>query len=125
MYPATVVMRMLKKQGKLTKLQAKFLKDSRPAEEFYDLKSDPEETKNLINSIQYADIVEEFRSEMEIHLERFDTRNLPESEATVNEIKQSRHKWYLRKLKAYNVKRRYKDSEYLKFWENRLGVNSL
>ena len=38
-------------EGKLNEDQARFFSDERPAEEFYDLWTDPHETKNLAHSI--------------------------------------------------------------------------
>ncbi|MCH2387041.1 MAG: hypothetical protein MK240_02465, partial [Opitutales bacterium] len=37
--------------GKLNEVQSHFFRDERPAEEFYDLWTDPHETKNLVHSI--------------------------------------------------------------------------
>ncbi|UZO82219.1 sulfatase [Aquimarina sp. ERC-38] len=59
--PAVHVMRTLKKQGKLTKTQEFFFKDTKPKEELYDLKNDPLETKNLVADPKYAEIVKELR----------------------------------------------------------------
>jgi len=46
-YPMLPLMRRLEKEGSLTPEQAAFLAPSRPAEELYDLRRDPNETRNL------------------------------------------------------------------------------
>ena len=53
--PAVHIMRKLKKEGKLTKEQAFFFEDSKPAEELYDLKNDPNELVNLALDSKYAE----------------------------------------------------------------------
>ncbi len=44
------VLKQLYKDGKLNEVQSRFASDERPAEELYDLKKDPHETKNLVHS---------------------------------------------------------------------------
>jgi arylsulfatase A-like enzyme len=53
--PAVHVMRTLKKEGKLTKEQAFFFEDYKPAEELYNLKKDPYELVNLAKNPDYSD----------------------------------------------------------------------
>lgn len=47
--------------GKLTEVQRQFW-EARPAEEFYDLQKDPEETVNLIDNINYQKEIKRFRA---------------------------------------------------------------
>lgn len=44
-------LRALYAAGELNEVQARFASDERPAEEFYDLETDPHETVNLVNSL--------------------------------------------------------------------------
>ena len=44
------VLKQLYKDGKLNQVQARFVSDERPAEELYDLETDPHETVNLVYS---------------------------------------------------------------------------
>ena len=60
--PAVHIMRKLKKEGKLTKEQAFFFEDSKPAEELYDLKNDPYELINLAQDSAYADELAKMRA---------------------------------------------------------------
>lgn len=44
------ILKKLYKEGKLDEVQSRFVRDERPAEELYDLQTDPHETNNLIHS---------------------------------------------------------------------------
>ncbi|MBD0777529.1 sulfatase [Maribacter sp. ANRC-HE7] len=59
--PAVHVMRKLKKEGKLTDVQKFFFEDSKPLEELYNLKNDPQELVNLANNPAYDAILKELR----------------------------------------------------------------
>jgi len=60
--PAVHVMRTLKKEGKLTKEQAFFFKDSKPVEELYNFKNDPYELVNLAENPDYAEQLAKMRA---------------------------------------------------------------
>lgn len=59
--PVLLRMRELHASGKLDDVQSAFLVERKPAEELYDLRSDPEETVNLIESAAHAFIRNELR----------------------------------------------------------------
>lgn len=59
--PAVLVMRDLKKQGKLNAAQSYFFADSKPVEELFDLENDPLEINNLANDPKYTSILEKMR----------------------------------------------------------------
>lgn len=61
-YPALAVGKELHAAGKLTPEQAAFFAPTRPAEELYDLESDPHEVKNLAASPAHAKALEELRT---------------------------------------------------------------
>jgi arylsulfatase A-like enzyme len=44
------VLKDLHERGELNEVQSRFVRDERPAEEFYDLREDPHETENLVHS---------------------------------------------------------------------------
>ena len=50
----SITMRELHEEGKLNELQGRIYNPTRPTEELYDLKSDPNETKNLAADPKYA-----------------------------------------------------------------------
>jgi N-sulfoglucosamine sulfohydrolase len=59
--PAVHVMRSLNEKGELNEFQSKFF-DTKPAEEFYDLKNDPFEEFNLINDPNYKSEIDRLKS---------------------------------------------------------------
>lgn len=63
--PAIHVLRELKKAGKLNDTQLQFMEEQKPAEELYDLKNDPHETRNLAELPQYQNILKDMRSRMD------------------------------------------------------------
>ena len=60
--PAVHVMRTLNEQGKLNDAQKFFFANSKPKEELYNLKSDPQELNNLSNNPDYASKLTEMRN---------------------------------------------------------------
>ena len=62
--PAVHVSRKLKKQNKLTGLQAPFLADPNPDEELYDKINDPYETTNLATNPAYQEELDKLKSYM-------------------------------------------------------------
>jgi len=64
-YPALSVMQRLYKLGKLTPVQAAFMKPTRPKEELYDLKSDPHEIHNLADDSRHETVLVRFRSRLD------------------------------------------------------------
>lgn len=62
--PTMDSLRRLNKAGKLTPLQARIFQQPRPAEELYDLKTDPLEIKNLANDPRHAKTLSELRAKL-------------------------------------------------------------
>ena len=78
--PTTRVWKQLHDSGKLTSEQDVFW-NRKPAEELYDLHSDPDEVRNLANSRDHQQILERFRSaQSELALKIRDVGFLPEGE---------------------------------------------
>ncbi|MDO6737015.1 sulfatase [Wenyingzhuangia sp. 2_MG-2023] len=61
--PAVHIMRELYKEGKLNEYQKPFFEPLKPAEELYDLKSDPYQLHNLANNPKYTKILKKLRKE--------------------------------------------------------------
>ena len=77
------LMRRLYAEGKLNAVQAKFLAPIKPAEELYDLQTDPFELNNLAESPEYKQVLTRLRSALEKWM--VDTKDLgrtPEDPAT-------------------------------------------
>jgi arylsulfatase A-like enzyme len=72
-------MRRLYAEGKLNKVQARWMTDRRPTEELYDIENDPWETKNLADDPEYASIKKRLEKVLEDWMIRTrDTGLLPE-----------------------------------------------
>ncbi|MFI3304868.1 MAG: sulfatase [Rikenellaceae bacterium] len=63
--PAIHVLRDLKAKGELNEAQLLFMEDHKPAEELYDLKSDPHELRNLAELEEYDKVLQDMRSKMD------------------------------------------------------------
>lgn len=61
-YPTLAVMRQLRDAGKLSGAAAQFLASRRPAEELYDLASDPHEIRNLAGDPAHRSTLEKMRA---------------------------------------------------------------
>lgn len=61
-YPVWNLMKQLYSSGKLTPEQALFCAPTKPAEELYDIQSDPDELHNLASSPAYSPTLKEMRS---------------------------------------------------------------
>mgnify|MGYP001575800011 CR=1 FL=1 len=66
----TQTMKALHAAGELNALQARIFSPTRPTEELYDLKNDPEETVNLAADPKYAKRVEALRNRLYQNMER-------------------------------------------------------
>ena len=51
-WPEMRILKELYEAGELNEVQAHFVREERPAEEFYDLQEDPHETNNLVHSVK-------------------------------------------------------------------------
>ncbi len=78
--PTTAKWKQLFDQGKLNKVQSLFWQ-TKPAEELYDLKTDPDEVKNLAGMEKHQKTLERFRKAHKDHVFRIrDVGFLPENE---------------------------------------------
>ena len=64
-YPAVSVLEQWQAEGKLNEAQQPFMAATRPEEELYDLKSDPHELRNLATDIEYKQLLERMRGQLD------------------------------------------------------------
>ncbi|MCB9873046.1 MAG: sulfatase-like hydrolase/transferase [Planctomycetaceae bacterium] len=78
--PTTRIWKEMFDAGKLNEAQSRFWK-TKPAEELYDLKSDPDEVNNLANSLQHQEILQRMRkAQQDLAIKIRDIGFLPEGE---------------------------------------------
>nr|NQU94268.1 sulfatase [Bacteroidota bacterium] len=63
--PFVIRMKELYNENKLNEVQARFMAEDRPAEEFYDIINDPFEINNLAGDVVYADFLKQYRDILE------------------------------------------------------------
>lgn len=119
-YPVLTLMKILKKEGKLTPVQEQVMADHRPVEELYDIQKDPYEIHNLAKDPAYQDILLEMRKALDRWIcDTSDQGQLPEDpevsaywDRIVREKDEARQK----KRGTYGLS----DEAYLKWWGKRL-----
>ncbi len=80
-------MKKLYKDGKLNKIQARFISNERPEEELYDLEKDPYETSNLVADGEFKEILEHHRLILNNWIKNSgDKGQYPESEKAIRAI---------------------------------------
>ena len=107
-YPILWVLRKMEAEGKLEEDEQRFMAESRPEEELYDLRRDPYETNDLADAPGYQAILKQLRGELDEWIERTnDQGRFPEDPEVVEfyrermiknyseEIERLREKWEL------------------------------
>ncbi len=83
------VLKRLYEQGELNAVQSRFVSNHRPAEELYDLKKDPHETRNLVDSSKRKHAMALGRLRSILHrwiIETDDRGRFPESDAALKAV---------------------------------------
>ncbi|MAS95949.1 MAG: arylsulfatase [Verrucomicrobiales bacterium] len=124
-YPALTLMAVMNEQGRLKGRQAEWFADSRPAEELYDLKADPNELNNLADDPKYAETKADLSARLDEWIkETGDQGAEPEGDEDYMKALMD-EKW---EAFARGMKRRGLDAEnlseraYLNWWKKELGV---
>ena len=68
-YPATSVLELWQKEGKLTEAQQPFMAATRPEEELYDLAADPHEVRNLAKNPGHEETLQKLRATLDHWIE--------------------------------------------------------
>lgn len=120
-YPVETLMKVLYANGQWT---SPFMAPTRPAEELYDLNTDPFEMRNLANEAKHAPTLRGFRSQLETWIkETKDLGEIDESEQIdISALKQEKWKWYERTMKKRGLNPKLSDFEYLEWLKRDLGI---
>ncbi len=120
-YPGMTVARVLKQRGELKGPPAAFWTESRPPEELYDLKADPDETHNLADDPKHAQTLKTLRNEVDQWIAATNDQGYQEEPQLEETIKASR-RWSDKAYRRRGMTRNVNPEDYLKWWENKLGV---
>jgi uncharacterized sulfatase len=126
-YPMWVLMRVLKKQGKLTPEQAQFAADTRPAEELYDLRKDPYELHNVAADNEYEVTLSTMRAMLDKWItETGDKGATAEDPAMLGKLQVDAKQRLARLIRQDGgFDHEPTDEEYLAYWEKKLGGNKV
>lgn len=120
-YPVDTVMRVLHEEGKWN---SPFMAKTRPEEELYDLRTDPNEMENLAADPDFADVLKQFRSDLDDWIEETGDLGAVDETLTVDLDAVLEEKWktYEKKMKSRGLSGDVSNREYLDWWEKELGV---
>ncbi|MFG0265532.1 MAG: sulfatase [Rhodopirellula sp. JB055] len=121
-YPVETLMKVLHAEGRWDSLM---MADTRPAEELYDLQSDPYEMNNLAASPSHAETLASLRGELDAWMaETGDEGGVDESlTVDMDALMAEKRQWYERTMKRRGLDPGISDQEYLKWWATELGVD--
>lgn len=98
-YPVLRLMRRLHKAGKLTPAQERFMAQTRPVEELYDLKNDPHEIHNLSDSPAYQKVLRKMRDQLDQWIvDTNDQGEIPEDPAITKRYEDEMKKIYDKRI---------------------------
>ncbi|MDF1739648.1 MAG: sulfatase-like hydrolase/transferase [Verrucomicrobiales bacterium] len=120
-YPVDTLMRVLHEEGKWT---SPFMAETRPEEELYDLKADPNEMNNLAADPEYAETLAGFRGDLDEWMVETKDLGAVDESLTVDLEKVMAEKWatYDRTMRKRGLSAEVSDREYLDWWIKELGV---
>ncbi len=120
-YPVDTVMRVLHEEGKW---DSPFMAKTKPVEELYDLKADPNEMNNLADDPAYTETLVKLRGAVETWIKESHDLGAVDEGKTVDLKAVMEEKWktYERKMKSRGLSAEVSNRAYLEWWEKELGV---
>lgn len=120
-YPVETLMRSLSDKGQWNSL---ILSKTRPAEELYDLESDPYELQNLAEDPFQQDRLRQFREQLDQWIiETGDLGEVDESlTVDMQALKKEKWEYYSKGMKKRGLDPNISDSTYLEWWRENLGI---
>ncbi|MDN5217415.1 sulfatase [Fulvivirgaceae bacterium BMA12] len=119
-YPVLTLMQVLYKKGELNEVQSRFMAESRPAEELYDLKNDPDEINNLAGDANYEEQLAGLRQHMDEWLVTYDLGKYPENPRAIQAAEELMKGRFKRNMESLGLNPAISDEEFLQYWEKTL-----
>ncbi|MAF13074.1 arylsulfatase [Candidatus Poribacteria bacterium] len=122
-YPVLALMESLHARGELTSEQARFMAETRPAEELYDLDADPHELHNLAESAEHAPVLEDLRRRLERWIdETGDNGETPENPAIAAYWDDHMAANFAQAMGERGLATDIAPDDYLRWWEEAYGT---
>lgn len=119
-YPVLTLMEVMYQQGQLDESQRLFMTGNRPAEELYEVASDPHELHNLVSLPAYQDTLLHYRNIMDRWIDEADRGVYPESEAEISFAEELMKDNFKKEMEKKGLKTTVSDLEFLAYWEKAL-----
>jgi uncharacterized sulfatase len=125
-YPVWSLLQFLHAQGRLTPAQERFMVATRPAEELYDLRTDPHELENLADSGQHQSVLERMRRRLDDWVETTgDQGEIPEDPRVAARVYLDRHQPYHDSVMHERGLPPHPDpTQFLRWWIQELGMDT-
>lgn len=119
MYPVETVMKVMHAEGKYDSL---LMAETRPAEELYDLKTDPWEMNNIANDPIHADQLAALRKAVDEWIVETNDQGAIDESLTVDmkALRAGKWKWYSKTMRQRGLEPNSSDREYLDWWAKEL-----
>lgn len=124
-YPGLPLLRVLQASGGLDTFQSKWLAPTRPAVEFYDLKTDPQGLHDAASDPANAEALASLRGQLDSWIAESNDRGAagdPVTEPSMEEIMKAKRADYQRAWKARLQKPEPTDAERLAWWMKSYGL---
>jgi uncharacterized sulfatase len=126
-YPVWSLLPWLHAQGRLTPAQEPFMAATRPAEELYDLRTDPHELENLAGSPGHQGILQRMRQRLDDWVESTGDRGeTPEDPRVAARVYLERHQPnHDRIMENRGLPPHPNPAQFLRWWAGELGVDAV
>jgi uncharacterized sulfatase len=122
-YPVLTLLTVLHQRGELTPAQELFMRPNRPAEELYDLRTDPHEIDNLAGNPAHGQILQQMRLRLDRWIqETGDMGETPEDPSITAYWTQYQKDRYGKRMIERGLSPDISPRDYLRWWEKQLSA---
>ncbi|MDE0635498.1 MAG: sulfatase [Candidatus Poribacteria bacterium] len=120
-YPLWTLIRILAEKDELSEAQQHFLQQTRPAEELYDLQTDPHEVNNLADDKRFDAVRNDLNRKLDAWIEATgDMGETPESDEITIYWDENMMESFRKSMKGRGLSPEISDADYLAWWERKL-----